>query len=63
MQTVCILNLWCVQFSLDLKMEDINAGTVLVSDLNLRTRPPRFEIPPDHYEQMLNLVSNVGSRG
>lgn len=41
-------------------MEDIDAGTVLVSDLNLRTRPPRFHIPPHDYEQMLNLVSQVG---
>lgn len=41
-------------------IEDIDAGTVLVSDLNLRIRQPRFEIPPDDYEQMLNLVSKVG---
>jgi hypothetical protein len=49
-----------LQFTVDLKMEDIDAGTVLVSDLNLRTRPPRFHIPPHDYEQMLNLVSQVG---
>ena len=44
-------------------MERIDKEAVLVSDLTIHARQPKFEISPDNFEQLLSVVSQVGVEG